>query len=393
MEPRDRDEVLKPIHFTRTERDLVLGLDSLDPEIENRFMLAVLKGDKLLVQLNAYDLDELLGSIAAVANHTEDEKLRKVLDKLFVRVSDTLSTEFPLDDIEAEAKMAVEAANSSPLEDFCGLSPDQMHRLIYEPFGPDSPLKFSYHVDDETLDQIPVLRLTEELLYIIEREGSIKLTTKLGALPRKVIQELYSKKIITEEFIESGIVKLLDESDSPALRSLHQTAVLSHVVTVKRGKLTLSKDGKRMLKPGNRPELFHRLLQTFTLSNSWASADLYSDFPIAQMGWGFSIYLLLRFGQKPRPVRFYAEKYLAAFPAMLQHIRLIHRTSPIVDFVDCYEIRTYRRFMEWFGMIRYISGRSFTGSDEAVIAPTNILPRVFVLRKNNNIQSRSVKRT
>ena len=101
---------MKPIHFTHTERDLLLGLGSLDDEIENRFRLALLKGDKLLVQLNAYDLDELLGSIAAVANHTEDKKQRKALDELFIRVGDILETEFPRDDAEAEAKMAVEAA-------------------------------------------------------------------------------------------------------------------------------------------------------------------------------------------------------------------------------------------------------------------------------------------
>jgi hypothetical protein len=142
MDPSERDEVLKPIQFTRTERDLLLGLDSLDPEFENRFRLAVLQGDKLVVQLSAYDLDELLGSIAAAANHTDDGKLRKVLDALFVRVSEVLNRKFPQDDAEAGVKRAVEAANSSPLDDFCGLSPYQMHKLIYDPFGP----RFSFEV-------------------------------------------------------------------------------------------------------------------------------------------------------------------------------------------------------------------------------------------------------
>ena len=381
MEPIEPDEVLKPILFTPAERDLLLGLNDIDPEIENRFRLAVLKGDKLVVQLNAYDLDELLGSIAAVANHADDGKLRKMMDELFVRVSDVLDREFPQVDAEARAKMAVEAANSSALDDFCGLSPDQMHKLIYGPFGPDSPLRFCYDVDNDMLDQIPFLRLAEELLHIIERKDSLKLTAKLGALPRKVVQELYSKKVITEEFVESGAVRLLDESDSTALWSLHQNTVLSRIVTVNRGKMTLSKDGRRLLEYKHRPELFNRLFQTFTLNNSWASADRYADFPIAQLGWGFSIYLLLRFGQEPRQVSFYAEKYLKAFPAMLKYIRPITRNSPIIDFLNCYETRTYHRFLEWFGMIRYMSGQSFFERDKAIIAPTDVLTRVFLLRE------------
>jgi hypothetical protein len=241
-------------------------------------------------------------------------------------------------------------------------------------------LRFCYDLDDDTLNEIPFLRLTEELLRIIERQDPIKLTTKLGALPRKVVQELYSKKFITEEFVESGAVKLLHESDSTALKSLHQNTVLSLLVTVKRGKLTLSKDGRRLLESINRPELLNCLLHTFTLSHSWASADRYTEFPIAQLGWGFSIFLLLRFGQEPRPVRFYAEKYLVAFPTMLKHIKLITRNIPIVDFVNCYETRTYHRFLEWFGMIRYIGGRSFYERQKAFITPTDVLTRVFVLQ-------------
>ena len=257
-----------------------------------------------------------------------------------------------------------------------------MHRLIYNPLDPGSPLGFCYDAEDDALDQIPILRLTEALLSIIDREGSIKLTTTLRALPRRVVQELYLKKFITEEFVESGVVRLMHESEFMALTSLHETIVLSRLVTVRRGKMALSRDGRRMLKPGNRLELFHRVLQTFTLSYSWASTDLYADFPVAQMGWGFSVYLLLRFGQEPRPVRFYAEKYLAAFPTMLQYIRLIDRSSPIADFVHCYEIRTFYRFMEWFGLIRYLGGRLYFERDKAVIAATDVLPRVFVLREN-----------
>ncbi len=91
----DPDEELKSIRFTREDRDLILGLQMVDPEIENRFRLALLTGKEVIVPLNAYDLDELLGSIAAVANHEENSRRRKKIDALFGRVCDHLETQFP----------------------------------------------------------------------------------------------------------------------------------------------------------------------------------------------------------------------------------------------------------------------------------------------------------
>jgi hypothetical protein len=91
----DPDEQLKPIQITFQDRDLILDLYSVDPEMERRFKLAAVEGKGIVVQLNAYDLDELLGEIAAVANHEENAKHHKKLDALFDRVSDKLERHFP----------------------------------------------------------------------------------------------------------------------------------------------------------------------------------------------------------------------------------------------------------------------------------------------------------
>jgi len=91
----DPDEQLKPIQFTLQDRDLILDLYTVDPDMERRLKLAAVKGKGVVVQLNAYDLDELLGEIAAVANHEENARQQKKLDALFDRVSDKLKRYFP----------------------------------------------------------------------------------------------------------------------------------------------------------------------------------------------------------------------------------------------------------------------------------------------------------
>lgn len=91
----DPDERLKPITFSRTDRDIILSLYTIDPEMEHRFKLAVVKGNGIVVEMNSYDLDELLGEIAAVANHEKNANLQRKLDGLFKRVTDKLEKEFP----------------------------------------------------------------------------------------------------------------------------------------------------------------------------------------------------------------------------------------------------------------------------------------------------------
>src|SRR5450432_3260026 len=91
--------------------------------------------------------------------------------------------------------------NNSPLEEFLDLTLNQMHSLLYETFTPDSPVQLSNNIDDEILDQIPLFRVAETFLQIVEREIQIKLTP-LGALPKRVLVEIYEKGFLPEEYIE-----------------------------------------------------------------------------------------------------------------------------------------------------------------------------------------------
>lgn len=52
----------------------------------DRLQLAPVKGTKVAVKYTLDDLEELLGYIAAEANHTENVKLEKQLDKMWGRL-------------------------------------------------------------------------------------------------------------------------------------------------------------------------------------------------------------------------------------------------------------------------------------------------------------------
>lgn len=255
--------------------------------------------------------------------------------------------------------------NDTPLDDFCGLTPSQMHHLIHEPFGTVSPLKFHSDLMAEIVDRIPFFCFTDEFLKIIKRDGGIKLTPK-GALPQKVIRELYGHKYILEFGIEQEISKLTREEDSVSITSLHQTTLLMGAIRKIKGELFLTKKGEELIKPEQRSNLFSETVTTFIEKFNWGYNDRYPDFPVGQFGWGYTIYLLQKFGDMERPLQFYADKYLKAFPKMLDHFTHEIYNPKERFFASCYRARVFERFLNWFGLVSMPFERDLFGGSDPV---------------------------
>jgi hypothetical protein len=266
--------------------------------------------------------------------------------------------------------------NSAPLDDFCGLSPTEMHHLLYSAYGDKSLLRLRDDIDDSTLDDIPFFRLTEEFLKIVSREKSIKLTP-LGALSRKVLLELYDHKFITEEIIEAGVSKLSREQDSIAITSVHLNSLVSGVVRKANGRLSLTKKWQQLLEPEQRVNLFRETFSSYTDKFNWSSNDGYPPSPVGQLGWGFTVYLLDKFGQSDRTIEFYAEKYLKAFPKLLEFFPARPYGTPVKDFVNCYRVRTFERFLEWFGFAKVGHLQGIRGNKSESVKRTDLFNMVF----------------
>ncbi len=74
------------VSFTQEERTLILEYTLAGPDLTHRLRIASTRQKKLVVKFTLDDLDELLGYIAAEANHSEDPKLQKRLDSLHDRL-------------------------------------------------------------------------------------------------------------------------------------------------------------------------------------------------------------------------------------------------------------------------------------------------------------------
>ena len=96
-----------PVRLSARERDLVVEKAFLDPEVERALQRASAVGSKLVVNLNLDDIDDLLGCVAAEANHCDDPRVHSVLDTVCDRLGallDRFTDEVP----------ATKAAGSAP---------------------------------------------------------------------------------------------------------------------------------------------------------------------------------------------------------------------------------------------------------------------------------------
>ena len=88
IEPDSPVEVL----FSPRERDLVIEETFAGQNLTDRLRLARVVGPRLAVGYTLDDLDELVGYVAAAANHTEDEALRDELDALYARLQEEMES-------------------------------------------------------------------------------------------------------------------------------------------------------------------------------------------------------------------------------------------------------------------------------------------------------------
>jgi len=265
--------------------------------------------------------------------------------------------------------------NNRPVENFLGLTPTEVHYLLYDTYGEKSILQFSNDLDDKTLDQIPLFCIAEEYLKIVQRDKQIKLTP-IGALPRKVMVELYDKRILLDEHIESGITKLWREQDCISIANARFTTELAGLVRKANGKLTLTKKGVKLLQPENRIELFKLFFQSFTEKLMWGSNDGYPDKNVGQFGWAFSVYMLMKLGNQAFTAEFYAEKYLKAFPDFITFFEPSFST-PEEQLYHCYSIRTFLRFLLWFGFVTAEQQKHYLDLDIDKFLRTDLVNKVF----------------
>lgn len=242
--------------------------------------------------------------------------------------------------------------NATALESKDGLSPNQMYGLLYNIFEENSVVRFRTDTSNETLMKSPFFKMMVEYLETIDAARELKLTAK-GNLPRKVCLQLYNNNTLKEDMIESYGYKLNKEEDSVALQSLKHVGLLSGITKKRNNKMSLTKKGKKLFDASNRLPLFQEVFKTHITKFNLGYFDLYPD--VMQSTFGFTLYLLLKYGKETRKSSFYFDKNLKAFEGLVFQFEDNSRftSSPIRNYENAYFLRFYTRLLAYYGFIKH----------------------------------------
>ena len=280
-----------------------------------------------------------------------------------------------LEEINKHLEKIQNERNNRGLPDFEGYSPLEMQFILYDTFGNNSPIQLS----DTDFKKIPLLNQIKYLLQLVNDSVELKLTKK-GFLPTKIVSDIYNQKFIKDELIESGISKLYKETDSRSINLTRILLELSGLVKKRNNKLSLTKKGNTEFNDNHK--LLKSIILTFGTKFNWAYYDGYGENEIGQLGFGFSLILLSKYGSEKRLDSFYGEKYLDAFPMLIEHVEPSKFDTKEKQFYKCYSLRTFDRFLDYFGLIKIDSENKW--DSEKFIKKTELFDKLIKVRPHNN---------
>ena len=252
-----------------------------------------------------------------------------------------------IDDVQAFLDRHVDARNSAPLDDFEGLSPEQMDRFLNFPFESPDLATFPEVLDVEP--SAPVVTLFSLLADGIGEAG-LK-ATATGNLPRNFCREaarsFWGEEAYGERVKYAGINK---ETDFFDLHVLRLTATLAGLVRKYRGRYILTRECRKVLDKQGLAGIYPVLLRTYVRKFNWAYRDWYQQIPIVQHSFLFTLYLLARRGGGWMPHIYYEDAFIRAFSRVLTEVEQDSIMSPEQVVRSCYTWRALICFAGFFGL-------------------------------------------
>lgn len=276
--------------------------------------------------------------------------------------------------LQALADRVFQRRNSRPRDEFCGLSADQMYRLLHIPPDFSEIAEFSDNFPNPP--EAPALALVSLLVDACGDKG-------LKGTARGYLPALFCREVATVFLEEEGYKQMTfgsevrKELDFRELHVVRLVAQMAGLIRKYRGRFLRTKKCEKFLSSPSNGKLYLELFTAYTRKFNWAYNDWYDDLYIIQEAFLFSLFLIHRFGNEFRCVTFYEEKFLQAFPAVLDKVsdRLCRSKEEHVRL--SYSLRTMKRFARFFGLIELDSNSSMLIRQSYKIKKSTLLDQLL----------------
>lgn len=255
---------------------------------------------------------------------------RDILEMVKERVSgNELLT---LDDLNQELSQVTYNQNNMPKAPFLGLSPAQMHDILYGSFEFEN-IVFSVNLKSNQLSEVPLIKQAYYFLNKLKEVNELK-TTQKGNLPKAFVVEMYNKF-----FKEERYARLPNkEDDLPQLTRLKHLLDMSGLIKKRKNKFSLTKKGGTIVAKDNNIELFKLIVGSFFNKWNWAYGDGYSELQLIQSSAVFNLYLLHKKAKDWVLGEDLGQAFLDAFPALVNEARDSY-FGPEKEITNCFNTR------------------------------------------------------
>lgn len=248
-----------------------------------------------------------------------------------------------LEELNRELRRFSHNQNSLPKAPFLGLSPTQMHIILYHPFNLRNEI-FNFE-DSEMFTNIPLMTQALYFLDKLKEVGQLRATQK-GNLPQAFVLDFYQHFGNKQRY--SHVPK--KEDDFPLCKRLRYLLNMGGFIKKRANKFSLTKKGEKMLREENRVYLFYELTHTFFNKFNWSCIDGYPDLPLIQSSAIFNLYLLNKRAQDWIEDKELGEIYLHAFPGLIHEVYNPY-DSPDKTIINCFSFRFLQTVCHLMGFL------------------------------------------
>jgi hypothetical protein len=266
------------------------------------------------------------------------------------RLDDAMGHASPPVDLEKMNRllaMVSHAHNTKPDPEMGGLSPEQVMRLSYTPWGQEGgPIQFNVGLSLADAERSPFFRRARKFLCAVRDAGGVKATSGRN-LNRSFVAAMMNALLSDEEREDTtSYFKAPNEQDVFPLHVVRVVAEIAGLIRLVKGQFTVPKTKGSLLAPERAGELFRDLFHDYFVKFNLAYLTRYT--PEAGAIQSFAGYTLFRLGViagDGHPVKDLANQVL--LPAVRREVEAEIINPMFVNTGHLLESRILKPLIEW----------------------------------------------
>ena len=173
----------------------------------------------------------------------------------------------------------------------------------------------------------------------------------------------------------SYIAGIRSEMDVEPLHCIRLVAERAGLIRKYRGHFVLTKKCKGLLARQDEGGIYLELFKAYTTQFNWAYRDGYPEADIVQQAFLFTLFLLASYGEEHRHQQFYEDRFLTAFPMVVEEFAKTAYGPAESSARRSYVLRALERFAAVFGLAELVPESRGSYDFQYLVRKTALLDR------------------